>query len=140
MKKILSIGIAIVMLFAVVVLGACNNDAYPRPNLNINAELELSIRQSFATRNNIAVDDAFILFYYGTFNEISIVLIGSTEFVGGDTQTTVVISGIEFIFSTTTIFSAWRNDDFYSVQQVYNNGWLTRSMLRTIREIHLEKQ
>jgi len=140
MKKIfLTIGIVITMIFALVALSGCENNAYPRPSLSINMELELSIRQSFATQHDIAVDDVFVSFYYGTYENTSIVLMGSTEIVGGDTETTVVISGIEFRFPTTTIFVAWRDGNFYSVQQSYDNGWITRPQVRTIREIHLEK-
>jgi len=138
-KKILGIAVAIVMLFAVVGLAACNTETYPRPDLSINAELELSIRQDFAEQHDIRVDDVFVSFYYGTYYETSIILMGSTEFVGGDTVTTVTISGIEFVFPTTVVFSAWRDGIFYSVQQAYDNDWLTRPMLRTIQEIHLDK-
>jgi hypothetical protein len=64
----------------------------------------------------------------------------STETTGGDTITTITISGIEFVFPTTSTFRAWRDGSFYSVQQAYDNGFLTRPQLRTIRNIHLEKQ
>ena len=148
-KKIMGIALAVVMLFATIGLTACNTGVYQRPNLNINAELELAIRQT-AYENYLLVyeqngweidfdiNDVRIVFYYGTYNKTSVVLMEGIA-RGGQAETTVTISGLNFTFRTTNIFRAWRNGNFYSVQQSYDNGWLTRSQLRTIRVIHLEK-
>ena len=139
------VAIVLIVMVLVMILSGCGR-TYPRPSLDIDPELELEIRrtmmQDFEQSPNItepvSIDDFWVEFYYGTYNGVSVVFMRTTKFAGGDAMTTVIVSGIEFIFPTTIVFSAWRKGNFYSVQQAYDNGWLTRPQLRTIRDIHQE--
>ena len=130
MKRIFNFGIVValagVMFFA---LTGCAS----RPNLD--AQRELAIRQSFAEKYSVNIVGVSVAFYYGTYNGTSVVLMTSTEFGAATVITTEIIAGISFTFPSSNVFVAWRDGNFYSVQDAYDNGFLTRSHLRTIRNI-----
>ena len=136
MKIIKSISLLAILLVVSLVLVACGGNNNGGNNPVIDSSLELQIRQSFADKHSVNTDTVSVEFYYGTFNGISVVLMASTEFIPGDAVTTVTVSEISFVFPTANVFSAWREGNFYSIQQAYDNDFLTRTQLQTIKNIH----
>ena len=116
-------------------LGGCGR-TYPRPSLEIDLELELEIRQTFAGHNGIHVDTVWIEFYFGTYGDVSVVMMGSNEVFAGGKVSREVVGGVKFEYSG--LFSKWRKGNFYTLQQLYDGGFLTRPQLRTIRDVHQE--
>jgi len=131
--KLLTLSLVIVL--ASVILVACGRNNGGNAPV-IDTSLELQIRQSFADKHSVSVETVSVEVYFGTYEGTSVVLMASTEFIPGDIVTTVTISEINFVFPTANVFIAWREGSFYSVQQAYDNDFLTRSQLQTIRNIH----
>ncbi|MCL2375011.1 MAG: hypothetical protein FWC82_00575 [Firmicutes bacterium] len=135
-KKILGIAVAIVMLFAVAGLAACElNNPYTRhPNSDesIDASLENAIRSAFSTEPLVW----YVFRYYGTFDEASVVMMGSTENFPGDMEWKETVAGITFFYGDTRRIIVWYENYFYTLQEAFEHNILTQENLQVIANIN----
>ena len=134
-------------LLSVSVLCGCGNDAevpiqkhLPDPtnqltnDLMLEADLESMIKQDFADQyDGATIDDVIVNGYYGTYNDtvaLKMDLIGSGSITLVIDQT---VAGIKFVFSDgADVMKVWRDGEFYSLSQAYDQGFLTREDLEAI--------
>jgi len=82
------------------------------------------------------IDDVFVQNYYGTYGDCAVVIIydGFSAYLTVITSET--IDGITITTSDSNTIRAWKNGEFYSLQDAYDLGFLTKSDLKKISEKH----
>ncbi len=76
--------------------------------------------------------------YYGTINGCTIVREERRSFFGYTPATPLEIAGYTFEWMTGFSLKAYRNEEFYDLQEAYEKGWLTEKQIGIIHERHSE--
>jgi len=138
-KKIVSLGIALIMVFS---LGACDRTE-PSPcetRPQICPQLENHIIESFVDYFNaqsggsFSVNGTLAFRYYGTFNGNPVVLI--RLMVPGITFSSETIAGITFTYPDRFQIRVFYNHNFYRLQRALDQGLLTVEDIEVIRCRH----
>ena len=137
MKKLLSIGVLMLVILVGVVMSGCGSSGNGLPELD--SSTALTIRQDYVDTsprgsNVDSVDNVHIHRYYGTFNGAIAVSIDDgfnlMVDIWGGTET---IAGRTFDYSQPGLqILVWRDGVFYTLTEAYNQNLLTSGNIQTI--------
>ncbi|MCL2140508.1 MAG: hypothetical protein FWH42_02350 [Dehalococcoidia bacterium] len=153
-----TVGIAIILLLSGMLMPLCtgcddkvlaNDNSQEEENSSpddviempeLDAETELMVRLSYLARlaeagyTGFKIDDIFVDYYYGTYNECVAVMMSAK---GMEYLQVVTFSEDGTVsYSNSNRILAWKNSIFYSLQEAYDQGFLTRADLQRIADIH----
>jgi hypothetical protein len=144
MKKITLLVLSLVILAGVaaiiiVTFSSPDDDKMERPLLpHLSSDVEIKIKQDFLdfytkTENpDATVDDVSILFYYGTYGGCVAVKMTDRFSVYYQVITIETIDGIKISTNDSNPIHVWKDENFYSLQEAYDEGYLTKDNLREI--------
>jgi len=120
-----------------ILLIGCNTSLrHPRSSELINDTLELNIRQSYVNRSSdLSINDVFISEYFGTFDDVSVIVIRSSDAVG-DAIWQEEVSGYVFKRMVYLPITVWANNSFYSLTDAYSLGLINNSILSFIYKLY----
>ena len=139
-RKLISCVMVVLIGFSVFAFTGCGSQRHPRSDPAIGNRLEIRIRRDYVEMTRLQPSDldlewVRILRYYGTFNRASVVTI-SEGAVGMDSWRATV-AGISFYYpGVFLIIWVWRRGNFYSLQEAYDQNFLTVADLQVIAERH----
>ncbi len=89
-------------------------------------------------KNNeeLTADDVTILEYCGTYNGCSVMMFTSRGTLYLTAIEVVNVAGINFLYSDSNKLYAYKDGKIYSLEQAYENGFLTKINIVNIRDIH----
>lgn len=73
---------------------------------------------------------------YGEFDGTQVLIISVRDIGVGDAEKTEIVDGVDFHFNVWITFEVYHEGEFYTLQQAFDNGWLTHENLLTVRENH----
>jgi len=139
-RMIVTLGVAITMLFAVVAFGGCSPTRHPNSDPAIETQLEIQIRQDWVTRfsrptaeTSILLNDTFVLTYFGTYGD-SVVVDISCPITIPNVLGYAIIANIKIYFHNNLI-RVWNNRSFFGLEEAYNLGLLSIENLKSIAAI-----
>jgi len=135
LNKILLFALIATMLFAVVGLSGCSPKRHRYSDPAISTELEIQIRQDFVA-NGFArsIESVVVAKYFGTFNDASIVIIGTGA--ASLAQWLEKVAGIEFSAPVYVPIRAWFFGNFYTLTESHSKNRLTFEDLLAIRDMN----
>lgn len=119
-KKIILLGVAMVMIF---LLTACGNDQEDR----IRNDYLSYLHSQGETETTL--DDVKILKNYGTYNNAVVVRMERPAF---EVVTVIQVGGIDFTFSNSNTALVWKDGQFFELQEAYDTGLLSKENLTSI--------
>jgi len=137
MKKIILIGISLMLVGLAVVLVACRGNENNLPNLD--SEIASRIKQDFIQEFDLGqagytVDDVTVI-YFGTYNNWAVVLL---QVYTGATRPgfqEVTIAGYKFTFYADLDFLAWNDGQFYDWEQAHTKEFLSQNNISNIHRL-----
>ena len=131
-KKIITLGIAIIMLFSTASFLACKNEEEG----SLDTKLERRIRQDYyAYRGSPRGFSAknVSLGYVGTYNDwIAAILSLDTGVINTGASFDVTIAGFDFKFSSNSDYFVWKDGQFYDWRDTYDQGFLSQNDIGSI--------
>lgn len=99
----------------------------PEANIDTSAPSQDLIDRIEAT---LSSDVFYVMGYYGTYNGASAVKIGGGSELAVITEVTV--ADVEFVFPTHVQIKIWKDGTFYSMENAYDQGLLTKDDIEMI--------
>ena len=95
----------------------------------IDTQIEIRIRQDFAKRfpedSDITAKDIWVAFYYGTYNDNSVVVMNYKDNNMPPQMIEIEVAGFEFWYNTGLAILVWGDGEFYGILKAYEDGLLT---------------
>jgi hypothetical protein len=137
MRKLRLIAMLAVVMVTSVMLVACGGkgetNLHKYSDATIGSELEQKIRQAYADKNaGVDFDDVYISKYYGTYNQASVITVLIDGAGVGQQPWSETVGGIEFTNNVNAPIIVFYNNDFHSLQQAYENNFLTLANLQSV--------
>ena len=148
-KKIMCIGVLLVMIFS---LFGCGKEFVPEPLSPeaLSVETENQIKQDYfdwlgdskISSYKLTVEDMRSC-YCGTYNDYIAVILGfvTEEPIPnpGANPSPTFIAGVEFIFGWNTSYFVWKDGQFTSWSDAYEQGLLSKKDIRSIHYYYMGK-
>ena len=141
LKKLIVLGIVIILIFSLFSLTACGNGEDKEV-----AELIKQIRQtywesieaglemqSWLEGSEIDFDDVYVKHFWGVYNGSAVVIMNIKEVDWPRVSEFINVAGFEFDWTVGLPIRVWRDNKFYNLQEAFENDFLT---VENIGEIH----
>ena len=133
--KAMMIAVMVFVILAVLVLSS-------KRNIN-NVDLE-AIKRSYLDAmlktgypSDMTTDDVFIDEYCGTYKGSVVVMISDSQTLFTTAIHTETVAGVKILYSDGNRLAVWKDDSFYTLEEAFENGFLTRGNIILIKYIHL---
>ena len=139
-------GIILVLLFSVTVLIGCpknelENDPLRSSVFNLETEMKIQFINDLSDYlgfdvGNIKFNDYpnSTLYYFGNYNDCVIIAFEGDAAV----ITNISVENIVFTFYYSSTMLAWKNGQFYTIQEAYDSKFLTKENLKSIYEQYVK--
>lgn len=86
------------------------------------------------------VDEADVTYEsYGEFDGTHVLIMSHKDMFVTEAIHHETVDGVDFHFSVLISFDVFRNGKFYTLQEAFDNGWVSHENLLTVRENHKAK-
>lgn len=126
MKKILAI---LCVILGILGLCACGQTEAKQ------SEEDDEIAVAYAELHNGNASDV-VYKSYGEFDGTNVLIISFKNSDVGDAERIEVVDGVDFYFNVWIKFDVYHDGAFYTLQEAFNNSWLTHEDLLTVRSNH----
>ena len=111
------------------------------PNIQeIDSETLLQIKQDYVkSTDGILADDVKVLEYCGTYDGCIVMMLSHKQAFYSDVIVKTRVAGIAFQYSNANQLRVWKNGTFYTLEQAYEEGLLSRSNIRSVRNCHIRQ-
>lgn len=158
-KKIISLKVVLIIIFVLAMTVGCNDKSMDNLEEQINVknaritELERERRESFGinkkTEDQIKqdyyvmldnskfnIEDVYIYRYFGIYNGGVAVMMALYGVSLPPAIDEIMVVGLKFSFNTGRHIIMWKNGTFYSLQNAYDENFLTVDELEKIQDTH----
>ncbi|MCH5148669.1 MAG: hypothetical protein J1G05_04835 [Clostridiales bacterium] len=126
MKKVLAI-----LCIVLGLLGFCACEQNTEGEQNKPDEIAVAYAELHNGKASDVVYDS-----YGEFDGTNVLIISFKNAAVSDALNTEIVDGVDFHFSVLITFDVYRKGAFYTLQEAFNNKWLTHEDLLTVRSNH----
>ena len=74
---------------------------------------------------------------YGQFDGTHVMVIQPQDYALSPAINHVAVDGVDFYFRAMISFDVYRYGEFYTLQEAFDNGWLSHDNLLTVRKNHM---
>lgn len=150
-KRIVLIGFVVVIaliLLAVLVLNRLGFSVFgifaEKTDINaLDSERLLSIKQAYLDMRqetgypeSMTTDDVYLEEYCGSYHGCEVVMLTDNETAYAQAVQIVKVAGVRICYRDANELYAWKDGKIYTLNQAYQEGFLKRSDIRKIRDIH----
>lgn len=87
--------------------------------------------------SDMTTEDVFIDEYCGTYKGSVVVMISDSQTFFTTAVETETVAGVKILYSDGNRLAVWKDDSFYTLEEAFENGFLTRGNIILIKYIHL---
>ncbi len=87
--------------------------------------------------SDMTTEDVFIDEYCGTYKGSVVVMISDSQTFFTTAVQTETVAGVKILYRDGNKLVVWKDDTFYTLEEAFENGFLTRSNIILIKYIHL---
>jgi len=111
------------------------------PNIQeIDSETLLQIKQDYIkSTDGILADDVEVLEYCGTYDGCIVMMLSHSKALYQDAIVKTRVAGIAFQYNNSNQICVWKDGEFYTLEQAYGEGLLSRSDIRSVRNCHIRQ-
>lgn len=125
--------LSLVMITSIMMVGCKNNNNNGVLDSAVGTQIKQDYFNQFVhpANNDAQLSDVQIYKYYGTFNGYVAIMFndGARQAIGQET-----VAGITINYMDSRRILVWKDSNFYSLQESYDNSFLTEQNIRTIAD------
>ncbi|MFA5449548.1 MAG: hypothetical protein WC292_03825 [Clostridia bacterium] len=115
------------------------NSIPTKEEVGMEVEVKGKILQDYynlLNSDDITLQDVYIRRFYGVYNDSFAVIMAIYGIDPPPAVDEIMVSGLEFTFNTGYHIKIWNDGDFYSLQDAFDESFITLEDLETICELH----
>ena len=148
-KKNIYLTVLVIFITVVIVISLVVNAFgmfVERPDVkDIDSEQLTQIKQSYLDMkmktgypDYMTTDDVYVEEYCGSYNGCVVMMLSDNEAIYTQAIRDVTVAGVRIRYSNANELYAWKEGEIYTLEQAYTAGILTKSDIKTIRNIHYQ--